>query len=196
MTGDELEYIQFIHQTAGELEDLARHKAVPLDILMDAAGMRIIDIGEASNQVRQGFPELWSELERRVPEVDWESWKDFRNVRGHELSSVDPQVVAEAVTDDAPLLRGGLEREFGLQLSPEQTPPVERGGQREGAGVHGPDLLEFCRTRRGLQPGQQPTEQDILVYNWVRAPKRVIPRLVALWSADRQSRVLLSRERG
>ena len=199
----ELDHLRLIHHNARGLEALADPGSLPPDLVKDAAARRAEVIGEAYRTLERDFPAFATELSTRVPEVDWRGWHRFRNVLAHQVLEVDHEVVADAARNDAPVLRRGLEREFGAQLAPEPGPQRAKDRERDvqaqagqAGRAHDPDLLDFCYRRRGLQPGQEPTEQDILVYNWVRAPKRINTRLAAARSLGRERRAILRRERG
>lgn len=199
----ELDYLRLIHANARGLEALADPGSLPPDLVRDAAARRAEVIGEAYRTLERDYPTFATELTTRVPEVDWRGWYRFRNVLAHQLLEVDHRIVADAARDDAPVLRRELERAFGAELVPQAEPERAPEPQRDVQGqagrtrqTHDPDLLDFCYRRRGLQPGEEPTEQDILVYNWVRAPKRINPRLAAARSLGRERRAILRRERG
>jgi uncharacterized protein with HEPN domain len=197
----ELDYLRLIHHSAWGLEALSDPGSLPPDVVRDAAARRAEIIGEAYRTLERDYPAFATELTTRVPEVDWRGWYRFRNVLAHQVLEVDHQIVADAARNDAPVLRRGLEREFGAELVPAPHPEPAAQRQREdpqsaGRQTYDPELLDFCYRRRGLQPGEHPTEQDILVYNWVRAPKRINPRLAAARSLGRERRAILRRERG
>lgn len=209
----ELDYLRLIHANASGLEALADPGSLPPDVVRDAAARRAEVIGEAYRTLERDYPTFATELTTRVPEVDWRGWYRFRNVLAHQVLEVDHRIVADAARNDAPVLRRELERAFGSELVPQAEPERTPEPQREPAHpsapepqwdvqgqahreTHDPDLLDFCYRRRGLQPGEEPTEQDIVVYNWVRAPKRINPRLAAARSLRRERRAILRRERG
>lgn len=215
----ELDYLRLIHDNACGLEALAGPGSLPADLVRDAAARRAEVIGEAYRTLERDYPTFATELASRVPEVDWRGWYRFRNVLAHQVLDLDHQVVADVARSDAPVLRRELEREFGSELIPQPEPgrapepqrdaeaqaarpgPASaRGARRDvetpGGRTHDPDLLDFCYRRRGLQPGEEPTEQDILVYNWIRAPKRINTRLAAARSLGRERRAIRRRDRG
>lgn len=203
---DRPQYLRFLYENVRGLEELAHVSGLPADILQDAAERRAENVGETYRTFERRDPTFAAELQRRIPEVDWRGWYRLRNVIAHELTEVDPVMVADAAVSLAPVARRGLEREFGAEVAPEpeaqREPAPERAPepqpdvQGHAGRAHDPELLDFCYRRRGLQPGEEPTEQDILVYNWVRAPKRINPRLAAARSLGRERRAILRRERG
>jgi uncharacterized protein with HEPN domain len=182
----ELDYLRLIHVNARGLQALADPGALPPDLVRDAAARRAEVVGEAYRTLERDYPGFATELARRVPEVDWRGWYRLRNVLAHQVVDVNHEIVAEIARRDAPILRQGLEREFGTHLvrepwrepqpQPEPQPEPQANAQ---APAHDPDLLDFCYRRRGLEPGEEPSEQDLLLYNWIRAPKRVNSRLAA-----------------
>ena len=211
----ELDYLRLIHDNARGLEALADPGSLPPDLVRDAAARRAEVIGEAYRTLERDYPTFATELATRVPEVDWRRWYKFRNVLAHQLLEIDHQIVADTARNDAPVLRRELERVFGAELPPQpaaepqrdvdsqalrpgpaSAPGARRDVEAPGARTHDPDLLDFCYRRRGLQLGEEPTEQDILVYNWIQAPKRINTRLAAARSLGRERRAILRRERG
>jgi uncharacterized protein with HEPN domain len=215
---DRPRHLRFLYENVCGLEQLAHQRGLPPDIVQDAAERRAENVGETYRTFERQDPTFAAELQQRIPEVDWRGWYRLRNILAHELTEFDPVIVVDAAVSLAPVARRGLEREFGAEVGreperePRRTVEQQRTAEHEqrttepprdvqaSAGqagrAHDPDLLDFCYRRRGLQPGQEPTEQDILVYNWVRAPKRINTRLAAARSLGRERRAILRRERG
>lgn len=123
-----------------------------------ALRMQAVLIGEAVTQLEARHPEFAAELQLRAPEVNWRGWKRQRGPAAHDLVTFDHDRLVRALSAAVPLLRHGLEREFGEHLADrEARPDPERG------------LAERAARHFRLPEGQQPTGYQLNTFRWAES---------------------------
>ncbi|MBO0704972.1 MAG: hypothetical protein J2P39_06610, partial [Candidatus Dormibacteraeota bacterium] len=155
------DYVRLLHQSAREADEFApwaRDDRLPSKMVERALRMEAVLIGEAVTQLEARHPEFAAELQRRAPEINWRGWKRQRGPAAHNLVTFDHDRLMRAVAEHAPLLRRGLEREFGEQLADrEASPDPERS------------LAERAARHFGLPEGQQPTAYQLNTFRWAES---------------------------
>lgn len=154
------DYVRHLHQFASDAEDFVRwaddHRLPPMMVEL-ALRMEAVLIGEAVTQLEARHPEFADELQRRVPEVNWQGWKRQRGPAAHNLGTFDHGRLVRALTAAVPLLGHGLEREFGEHLADREGPDPERS------------LAERAARHFGLPEGQQPTAYQLNTFRWAES---------------------------
>lgn len=126
MTADVWERLQLIHAVTCELADLERlGKAAVLAPGPERRAMerQVEVIGEACRQIDGTDPAFARELEQRLPDVDWASWRGARNQLAHNLWNIKHEFLWAAVESDAPALRSALELTFGPSVAGRPSEP-------------------------------------------------------------------------
>lgn len=126
MTDDVWERIQVIHAVTCELAELQRlgkARALAPGPARRAMEREIEVIGEACRQIDSTDPAFARELEQRLPDVDWASWRGARNHLAHNLWNIKHELLWAAVGWDGPALRSALERAFGPGIAGRRSEP-------------------------------------------------------------------------